>query len=916
MDYAKLRVVDLKAELKKRGLPQSGLKPALIERLRTADARSNATPPDKPSLASPVVASSPQAKKTTKAPGIVNTRGLQVAALISHDDAEAPTAGDHPAPSDPTPQTISTTAASVAEPDKLPPTPAEVVFRDGSASRAGKTMPPAEDKVLAPVDQQPPEEKDSVQERGFPTIWAVLQLPQTKSTHEADGSQDLPQPEEKDSVREPGFPTVSVVPQLPQTTLTQEADGSQDLPQPEEKDSMHERVSPTISAVPQLPQTKTTHEADGSQDLPQPEEKDSVQEPGFPTVSAVPQLPQTTLTQEADGSQDLPQPEEKDSAQEAVSPAISVVPQYPDTQPANETDESRDPTQPALPSTEQAGPPSQAAVEAAVEAEVDETLARELSSTPLDAAEMSADARKRKRRSRSPVPSAEVITQKRARFGEDKAHVHLEADDLSRREDEPMQDAAVDQEAPKESSEAMLQDQENEAMDTTRHAPAGEPPQTLASLRSPPPSSEGPPRPSTETAVETSQVSVEEGGTVESVAVEELDPASSNAPRSPSPSRKPGPSPKASRFRDVFAEYGAGESQPRVSPSPPRPNEERDVTPALHPATPALYIRELMRPLHPPVLKEYLIKLATPHKAEPDPSIVQEFFLDQIRTHCLVLFTSVSAAARVRSALHGAVWPDERSRKALWVDFVPEEKVSAWIHEEQGAPHGPAARAARTKRWEVAYEESDANANEHEHEHGHDGRSTIRAVLREVGSQAPAAPREMHGAPLGPRRRDSSSSGARLPRSQPTPTATGGTAATAASSRPANAASGFVALDSLFRSTAAKPKLYYQPVSRAVSSRRLDKLADTSASTAARRGGNHNNHGRAEHEMRRYTFEDGDRWVDAGPEQHDGARGPRLDPRLPPPPPARFAPGPGYYYPGRAGPRSGGWRERDGGRRW
>jgi hypothetical protein len=38
-DYSKLKVVDLKAELKKRGLPQSGLKQALVDRLSEADAR-------------------------------------------------------------------------------------------------------------------------------------------------------------------------------------------------------------------------------------------------------------------------------------------------------------------------------------------------------------------------------------------------------------------------------------------------------------------------------------------------------------------------------------------------------------------------------------------------------------------------------------------------------------------------------------------------------------------------------------------------------------------------------------------------------------------------------------------------------------------------------------------------------------
>ena len=64
--------------------------------------------------------------------------------------------------------------------------------------------------------------------------------------------------------------------------------------------------------------------------------------------------------------------------------------------------------------------------------------------------------------------------------------------------------------------------------------------------------------------------------------------------------------------------------------------------------------------------------------------------------------------------------------------------------------------------------------------------------------------------------------------------------------------SGFKTLDDLFRSTAAKPKLYFQPVGDEVAARRLDKLAEGTG-------------GGRDDEMRRFTFE-AETIVDKGPE--------------------------------------------------
>lgn len=123
--------------------------------------------------------------------------------------------------------------------------------------------------------------------------------------------------------------------------------------------------------------------------------------------------------------------------------------------------------------------------------------------------------------------------------------------------------------------------------------------------------------------------------------------------------------------------------------------EVTSALPSLHAPTSALYIRELMRPLRSEVMEQHIIDLVTPSDEESEADLIQNFYLDQIRTHAFVLLASVSAAQRVRAALHNQVWPNERNRKPLWVDFIPAESVKGWIAKEESAP--------RSARWEVVY---------------------------------------------------------------------------------------------------------------------------------------------------------------------------------------------------------------------
>lgn len=298
-----------------------------------------------------------------------------------------------------------------------------------------------------------------------------------------------------------------------------------------------------------------------------------------------------------------------------------------------------------------------------------------------------------------------------------------------------------------------------------------------------------------------------------------------------------------SRFKDLFpTSQKAPLEQPSLHDSAVDAmaiDTDRPISPALHPATSALYIRDFMRPLNSAQLKSHLTTLATPPGQESDADVILNFYLDPIRTHAFVSLTSVSAAARVRSAIHDRIWPDEKTRKPLWADFVPAEKIDEWIEQEQSDKSGGRIGG---KKWEVYY---DVDENQ-----------TVTALLQEASNfpraqpvrqpsgPSPAKPRGIEGAPLGPR--------AQL--------------RAAVSSAPR--------LNELFKVTTAKPALYYMPVSKELADKRLDNIDIASSKRLSGRpvGG----------EINRYTFENNTVLVDRGPEIFSGIRPPQGH-RGPPP---------------------------------
>lgn len=438
--------------------------------------------------------------------------------------------------------------------------------------------------------------------------------------------------------------------------------------------------------------------------------------------------------------------------------------------------------------------------------------------------EIREDTNKRKRRSQTPPPSSIETAQKRAKADDGRPHVKLPEDETNKSalpgqpNSEPADSTMLDGPADTMPGKAL------EEATVNGHAPTHANTESIENFQT------------TQGELEATEVPAPTKSVVpeneEHRREMELEQPPAQDMKVGSPTKH---SPSDTRFKNLFT------GPPKREGSPDRQkiyndNEDRVISPALHPATSALYIRDLLRPIKAETLKEYLSTLASPPDTETDPDIITEFFLDNVKTHCLVAFANTPAAARVRLGLHDRVWPDEKNRKPLWVDFVPEEKLPKWIEVETEAASD---RRQGMKKWEVIYEEEQGG---------------VTAFLQEAGPSS-SAPRAVQ--PMVPRKESVAGTHRALsiPKGRDEAPSTSQVGPTVKS----DAGKGFQALDELFKVTAAKPKLYYLPVSKDIVDRRLDRLA-------AGRGG-----GKSD-EKRRYTFEDG-MLVDKGPEFGFGRRG-------------------------------------------
>lgn len=346
----------------------------------------------------------------------------------------------------------------------------------------------------------------------------------------------------------------------------------------------------------------------------------------------------------------------------------------------------------------------------------------------------------------------------------------------------------------------------------------------------------------------------------------------SPSPKSPKPrgSDEEPSSVPSTRQEDSNKEVGSDAVMNKEQSADRSPSVERHdtVEPALHAATRSLYLKNFKRPLNIQTLRSHIRTVAQGASVAQDEDPIKFFNVNSIRSHAFVTLSSITAASRVRAAMHQTRFPDEPQRDPLWVDFVPDEKVENWVEQETGGTR-VLGRNSATKL-EVMYE------------HTRDG---YEAVFQEANSPRGSRPS------LSVTANNESAISLRQASYTADPTRTGSIASgihpdraalvprspkSMRKEQPANTyepqrrsedrGHGFRGLDDIFSSTQAKPKLYYKLPSQDMIDDRLDMIKDL----YSERGGP------GQPGMKRYTFERDrgrEEWVDNGPEFGHGKRG-------------------------------------------
>ncbi|KAH9622048.1 hypothetical protein KSS87_020353 [Heliosperma pusillum] len=122
------------------------------------------------------------------------------------------------------------------------------------------------------------------------------------------------------------------------------------------------------------------------------------------------------------------------------------------------------------------------------------------------------------------------------------------------------------------------------------------------------------------------------------------------------------------------------------------PPKEREVPPSTKPATNSLRIDHFLRPFTLKAAQELLGKTGT----------VTSFWMDQIKTHCYVTYSSIEEAVETRNAVYNLQWPPNGGRQ-LVAEFVDPGEVKSRLEPPPLAPAPPApVNSAPAKGLQVA----------------------------------------------------------------------------------------------------------------------------------------------------------------------------------------------------------------------
>ena len=118
----------------------------------------------------------------------------------------------------------------------------------------------------------------------------------------------------------------------------------------------------------------------------------------------------------------------------------------------------------------------------------------------------------------------------------------------------------------------------------------------------------------------------------------------------------------------------------------------KEQSPARNPPSKVLFVQNLTRPLTLNGLHSLLKKYGNIN--------TERFWIDKIKSKCLVTFTSVEEAEIARKELHGLRWPDSNP-KTLVTDFSTDEEIDARKKADEAPPVPVASVQDKEEKKEV-----------------------------------------------------------------------------------------------------------------------------------------------------------------------------------------------------------------------